>query len=143
MQHMKKLHIILATLVLSLAANATGYDYLNFVKTDASGSSYMADGIKITFNGTTAMVTTASGTSAVPMTGISYLEFSNTKLTDSPTPAIKGDVTGDGVVDIADVNVLIDIILGLKEKAAIADVNADGNVDVADMNAIINIILGL
>lgn len=145
MQHMKKLHIILATLVLSLAANATGYDYLNFVKTDASGSSYMADGIKITFNGTTAMVTTASGTSAVPMTGISYLEFSNTKLTDSPTPAIKGDVTGDGVIDIADVNALINVILGVVPADTYegrARINEDDVVDIADVNALINIILG-
>ncbi|MBQ0069677.1 MAG: hypothetical protein KBT09_08000, partial [Bacteroidales bacterium] len=52
-------------------------------------------------------------------------------------------VNGDGIVDIADVNVLIDMILGLQEKAAIADVNGDGNVDVADMNSVINIILGL
>lgn len=56
---------------------------------------------------------------------------------------VTGDVNGDGIVDIADVNVLIDMILGLQEKAAIADVNGDGNVDVADMNSVINIILGL
>lgn len=56
-----------------------------------------------------------------------------------------GDVNGDGVVDIADVNLTIDIILALKSKSSYpsADVNGDGKVDVADMNAIINMILGL
>lgn len=56
---------------------------------------------------------------------------------------LKGDVNGDGVVDIADVNAVIDIILGLQSKKAAADLNGDGAVDVADMNAIIDIILGL
>ena len=59
--------------------------------------------------------------------------------------SITGDVNGDGTVDIADVNLAIDIILGLKNKSSYpdADVNGDGKVDVADMNAIINMILGL
>ncbi|MBQ0069536.1 MAG: leucine-rich repeat protein [Bacteroidales bacterium] len=56
---------------------------------------------------------------------------------------LKGDVNGDGVVDIADVNAVIDIILGMQSKKAAADLNGDGVVDVADMNAIIDIILGL
>lgn len=56
---------------------------------------------------------------------------------------ITGDVNGDGVVDIADVNAAIDMILGLQDNKAAADVNGDGIVDVADMNGIINIILGL
>ena len=57
--------------------------------------------------------------------------------------AASGDVNGDGVVDIADVNAVIDMILGLQKDTAVADVNGDGSVDVADMNSIINIILGL
>lgn len=56
---------------------------------------------------------------------------------------ITGDINGDGVVDIADVNAVIDMVLGLKDNAPEADVNGDGTVDVADMNAVINIILGL
>ncbi|MBQ0068409.1 MAG: dockerin type I repeat-containing protein, partial [Bacteroidales bacterium] len=54
---------------------------------------------------------------------------------------IKGDVNGDGGVDIADVNAVIDMILSLQTKTSVADVNGDGLVDVADMNAIIDIIL--
>ena len=57
----------------------------------------------------------------------------------------KGDVNKDGTVDIADVNLCIDVILGLATKSQwpAADVNGDGQVDVADMNAIIDIVLGL
>ena len=51
----------------------------------------------------------------------------------------------DGTLDIADVNLCIDVILGLATKSQwpAADVNGDGTVDVADMNAIIDIVLGL
>ena len=65
------------------------------------------------------------------------------KLGEMEPAGVKGDVNGDGVVDIADVNAAIDMILGLKSPTTEADVNGDGTVDVADMNAIINIILGL
>ncbi|MBQ0068333.1 MAG: dockerin type I repeat-containing protein, partial [Bacteroidales bacterium] len=54
---------------------------------------------------------------------------------------VPGDLNGDGIVDIADVNAVIDMILTLQPKTGVADVNDDGAVDVADMNAIINIIL--
>ena len=55
-------------------------------------------------------------------------------------PGITGDVNGDGEVNIADVNAVIDKILsGVNDKAG--DVNGDGEVNIADVNAIIDIIL--
>ena len=60
-------------------------------------------------------------------------------------PAIKGDVNGDGAVDISDVNCCINIILGTEPAGKYngrADINGDGSVDIADVNAIINMILG-
>ena len=61
-------------------------------------------------------------------------------------PAVfpSGDVNGDQEVNIADVNVIIDIILGRTVPADVmsrADVNGDGEVNIADVNAIIDIIL--
>ena len=54
-------------------------------------------------------------------------------------------MNGDGEVNIADVNVIIDIILGNNnydaETVHRADVNGDGEVNIADVNAIIDIIL--
>ena len=64
---------------------------------------------------------------------------------DPEPPAIVGDVNGDGTVDIADANAVINVILGSEEASKYegrADVNKDGTVDIADVNAIINIILG-
>lgn len=51
-----------------------------------------------------------------------------------------GDVNNDGEVNIADVNTVIDYILGDRSRLSI-DVNGDGEVNIADVNAIIAIIL--
>ena len=53
-----------------------------------------------------------------------------------------GDVNGDREVNIADVNAVIDIILGGNSNTSSGDVNGDGEVNIADINAIIDIILG-
>ncbi len=54
----------------------------------------------------------------------------------------RGDVNGDSLVDISDVVVLVNMILGSTEKNAPADVNNDGLVDISDVVALVNIILG-
>ena len=56
------------------------------------------------------------------------------------TDHLTGDVNGDGEVNIADVNAVIDVILTDAEGTA-ADVNGDGEVNIADVNAIIDLIL--
>ncbi len=57
----------------------------------------------------------------------------------APSP-VPGDVNRDGEVNIADVNAVIDAILG-DVHDIIFDVNGDGEVNIADVNAIIDIIL--
>ena len=52
-----------------------------------------------------------------------------------------GDVNGDGEVNIADINAIIDIILSGAAGNSAADVNDDGEVNIADINAIIDMIL--
>ena len=52
-----------------------------------------------------------------------------------------GDVNGDGEVNIADINAVIDVILGGATNPG-ADVNNDGEVNIADINVVIDIILG-
>ncbi len=57
----------------------------------------------------------------------------------------QGDVNGDHSVDVSDVNILVNIILG-KDTAdnydGRADLIGDNGVDVSDVNAVVNIILG-
>lgn len=62
---------------------------------------------------------------------------------DYPDPdPIIGDVNGDEEVNIADVNLLIDIILGGEDNTeGRSDVNSDGEANIADINAVIDIIL--
>ena len=52
----------------------------------------------------------------------------------------------DGEVSVADVNIIIDIILGFNYPEKIrerADVNGDKEISIADINRVINKILGL
>ncbi len=55
---------------------------------------------------------------------------------------VTGDVTGDCLVDIADVNAVINVMLGKAALTTTADVSGDGQVDIADVNAVINLMLG-
>ena len=58
---------------------------------------------------------------------------------------VKGDVNGDGAVDVDDMNLVINIMLNkgaTMEDYPAADVDGSGSVDVDDMNIIINIMLG-
>ena len=57
-----------------------------------------------------------------------------------------GDLNGDGNVDVTDVSLLIDVVLGKDvtlADGALTDLNGDGNVDVSDVSLIIDIILGM
>ena len=54
---------------------------------------------------------------------------------------LHGDVNGDLEVSVADVNAVIDIILGGNVSTPAADVNGDGEINIADVNAIIDIVL--
>lgn len=57
---------------------------------------------------------------------------------------LRGDVNADGMVDVGDVNVMVNIILGkdTNDYEGRADLNGDNNVDVGDINELVNIILG-
>ena len=51
---------------------------------------------------------------------------------------VKGDVNGDGTVDVADISSIISVMAGDGEYAN-ADVNGDGTVDVVDISTVISI----
>ena len=64
---------------------------------------------------------------------------------DWATVTVPGDVNGDGEVNIADVNAVINVILSDMEEDEIrflrADVDGNGEVNIADVNAVIKMIL--
>ncbi len=54
------------------------------------------------------------------------------------TPGGKGDVNGDGTVDVADISAIITSMASDKQDMK-ADVNGDGSVDVADISSVLTI----
>ena len=61
-----------------------------------------------------------------------------------PGPALlKGDINGDGIVNVTDVTALINTILGTASYSQdVCDINGDDVMNVTDVTALINLILG-
>ncbi|MBR1804536.1 MAG: leucine-rich repeat protein [Muribaculaceae bacterium] len=73
-----------------------------------------------------------------------WKNFQNIEGIDTGNEPVRGDLNGDGKVDVSDVNIAINIILGATasdEQQAASDLTGDGKTDVSDVNALINIIL--
>ena len=63
------------------------------------------------------------------------------KIEEIEVPGLKGDVNGDGAVDVADIGAVIDVMAeGTNDP--VADVNGDKAVDVADIGTVIDIMAG-
>ncbi|MBQ0114766.1 MAG: leucine-rich repeat protein, partial [Bacteroidales bacterium] len=73
-----------------------------------------------------------------------WKEFSSIEeIQDDKPQGLKGDLNEDTLVDIADLNILINMILGGTQSTSADDLNEDTLIDIADLNALINIILGI
>ena len=107
--------------------------YMNFVFNQGSSSGQTED---VTYINKTSFFEIATTTN----------KYQVRDITDQFLPyidVVKGDVNGDREVNIADVNAVIDVILGGQDiYEGRDDVNGDGEVNIADVNAIIDIILG-
>ena len=94
------------------------------------------------YNTGTSVIGSYAGTNA-GKDGFAYLALY--KEVAAPAPSFKkGDVNGDGTVDVIDVNCIINVILGEKEASEYegrADLNEDGLVDVIDINAVVSLII--
>lgn len=120
-----------------LTASAGGEKTLTFVKADGTTVSFSTNGLVITYDDQVHAVINNNETSAVlDLEELNCMYFGEV---DPYDPA--GDVNGDGKVNIADINAVINIILGGGANDR-ADANGDGVVNIADINAIINAILG-
>ncbi len=72
--------------------------------------------------------------------GMAVYKIGRNVSSEQPQPGVVGDVNGDGEVNIADVNAVIDMILSGKTVDS-GDVNDDGEVNIADVNTVIDLIL--
>lgn len=137
---MKPLRLVILLLFAAMTLQNMAYEMLTFVKTDGTKTAFSTEGLKITYDDFAhAIVTNDETTATLNLDELDYMYFG-----DEET-YITGDVNGDGEVNIADVNALIDLILGGNADATTltrADVNSDGEVNIADINALIDIILG-
>ena len=71
-----------------------------------------------------------------------YTDGTKFVIPSTPQPFDRGDVNGDGDVNIADVTALIDLLLsGGSVDVAEADTNCDGDVNIADVTALIDYLL--
>ena len=69
---------------------------------------------------------------------ISWAGSSIADFHEEPAAGTKGDVNGDGTVDVADISAIISVMAGSTAiTPANADVNGDGTVDVADISTVI------
>lgn len=64
---------------------------------------------------------------------------------EPPVNLQPGDINGDGKVDVSDVNIIVNIILGKESESKYpgnANVDGQGGIDVGDVNMVVNIVLG-
>ena len=136
---MRKFKYIILWLLVGIAFHGMASETLTFVKTDGSKVSFSVEGLKITYDDFAhAIVTNDETTATLDLAELDHMYFGDKEA------LVTGDVNGDGEVNIADVNALIDIILNGQDDSAttaMADVNGDSEVNVADINALIDIIL--
>ena len=54
-----------------------------------------------------------------------------------------GDINGDGFVNVLDLQILVNVILGESNASSACDLNRDGLINVIDLQLLINLILGI
>ena len=90
-------------------------------------------------NGTFYFALTAFNTSGMES---GYSNVVTTTISDPPPPS-KCDLNGDSIVNVLDLQLMINVILGIQVLLGKGDLNADGKVDVLDLQILGNVILGL
>jgi hypothetical protein len=124
--------------LVAMVASAETYNYLKFTKTDNSTVTYSVEGLKLTYDNTNVTITNVDGTATLALAQLQNMEFTNDP---GSTPSVtKGDVNGDGFVNITDVLLLINYILGNDVEIIFnnANVNGDTDVNITDVTMIIN-----
>lgn len=147
-------------LVVTIKNNkSTAYnDYIlvNFYKQIGNTNNYsflksMMKGINLSGNASTTQYFTCPNLEpARYMAVIYYYDQNNTVQAVKTTSyqvvgstGLRGDVNGDGAVNVSDVTTLVNMILGTETmNKTRADVDNDGSVNVSDVTALINLILG-
>ena len=138
---MKKTIITMLIALVALLSSAETYSYLKFTRTNGSTVTCSVEGLKLTYDDSNVTVTNAEGTTTIALAEVQDMYFSN----EAGGATFKlGDVNNDGLVDVSDVSMLIDYILGKTSTINTEAANCDGQggIDVTDVSTLIKMILG-
>lgn len=95
---MKHLISTTAILLLSVVTWAQDYSYLRFDKADGTSQTMDVPGLKIVFDGSSAIVTSGSATTSLSLSSLSSMVFTNTASADTDTDT-DTDITPDPETD--------------------------------------------
>ena len=125
--------------LVAIFASAETYNYLKFTKTNGTTQTYSVEGLKLTYTTSNVIITNNDGTATIALNEVQDMYFTN----EAAPSFIRGDVDGDGGVDIDDVTALIDYLLGTNSSIDInaADCNTDNMVNIDDVTALIDYLL--
>ncbi len=138
---MKKILIMMVTLLIGVGIHAQGFSYLRFNSGAGSEQCVSTDGLKIVFNNGNLVATSNDGNATIALSAMNFMYFSNE---GGSSQVLRGDVNRDGKVNVSDVTALINMILGnLTMDEEVANLNGDDKVNVSDVTTLINIILGI
>ena len=140
---MKKYIIIFLFVISMMSAKAESFAYLNFIGNDSTITQVSTNELEITYADGNAIINFGSRSRTIALADLAYMEFTNKEYKGSKYDT--GDLNGDGQVDVSDVDLLIDLVLGrITEDSLLGDpdLNGDGQVDVTDVDLLIDIILG-
>ena len=138
---MKKTIITMLIALVAIFASAETYSYLKFTKAGGTTVTCSVEGLKITYDSSNITVTNVDGTTTIALADVQDMYFSN----EAGTTFTRGDVNGDGTVNITDVTLLISAVLSSDYSAIIeqaADMNGDGAVNITDVTLLISSVMG-
>ena len=136
-----KLIFTLLASTLTMTALADSIETFTIVKTNGSTVPFSSSGLVIAYDDYAhVQVTNNETTATIDLIDVDYMCLGVVDV----APASRGDVNNDGEISIADMNTLVNVILGGDADPSVrfrADVNGDSEISIADINTLIDIIL--
>ena len=138
---MKKTIITMLIALVAMVASAETYNYLKFTKTNGSTVTYSVEGLKLTYDDSNVYVTNAETTATIALAEVQDMYFSNEA---GGSEVLRGDVDGNQRVEMDDLTMLINYLLGgdasgINMEGANCDLEDDVTMD--DLTVLINYLL--
>ena len=136
---MRKILTLIITLAFALTTYADDYNTLTFEKVNGTKTTIKSVGTVITFDGGTLTAINDAVSKTLSLDELSKMYFS------ASTNGLKGDVNCDGSVNVTDVMLTVNHVMGYVSEGfyfELADIDGDGYVTVVDVMSIVGIVLG-